>query len=150
MAWWEPESFSDRVVNQRGILLDERIPGRFVAVDATRKESLLFLGHATCCSGSSADLFRQNHAIRQDFIRVDYKSEQILLVEFKLSTAYRERVLDNDVLRSPFAGGVANTSAGTPNPLGDRANQSALKPGHELIRLARLHIQLTRTSSLLQ
>ena len=43
----ESQCLSDRVINQRGILKDESVPGSFVSGNATGKEALLFLGHST-------------------------------------------------------------------------------------------------------
>jgi hypothetical protein len=43
----ESERLSDRMIDQRGILLNERVPGRFVASNAAGKEGFFFFGHAT-------------------------------------------------------------------------------------------------------
>jgi hypothetical protein len=44
----ERKNLSDRVINQRRILLNERVPGDFIAAEAAGKEAFLFLCHATC------------------------------------------------------------------------------------------------------
>jgi hypothetical protein len=49
----ESESFSNRVVNEVGILLNQIVPGSFIAEDAAGKEGFLFFGHATCGSRPS-------------------------------------------------------------------------------------------------